>query len=282
MSSGPTSLESAAQEVIDNERESGGAVLGVPSDPAQLDLLRGESGKLPSNVFTLMRAEDREQKARGSGRPKGSKNKRNENLAKLIAHKYGNPVEFQASIYAMPLDQLCELLLVADGTVERQEKLDDLLVELAGRVRELSRGNRNTENRESIDRLADACEALERAAKSRASAPGKVAIAALNLQLQAAKTVSEYVEQKQATKVEVDMDNIPTIVMAAPGTGRDFDASHRAVSLAGEMLAQALSKGRLQADDIVGLQFDGEQFIQDGEFVEVAEESDEDGGADDA
>lgn len=280
MSTGGNSLERAAQDVIDSERESGGAVLGVTADAAQLDLLRGEDGKLPSNVFTLMREQDREQKARGPGRPKGSTNKRNENLAKLIAHKYGNPVEFQASIYAMPLDQLCELLLVADGTVARQEKLDELLVELAGRVRELSRGNRNTENREGIDRLADACEALERAAKSRASAPGKVAIAALNLQLQAAKTVSEYVEQKQATKMEVDMENIPTIVMAAPGAGRDFDQSDRAVRIAGDMLARALAKGRVQAEDIKGLQFDGEQFIQDGEYVEVPEDSDEDGGAD--
>ena len=282
MSTGGNSLERAAQDVIDSERESGGAVLGVAADAAQLDLLRGEDGKLPSNVFTLMREQDREQKARGPGRRKGSTNKRNKNLAKLIAHKYGNPVEFQASIYAMPLDQLCELVLVADGTVARQEKLDELLVELAGRVRELSRGNRNTENREGIDRLADACEALERAAKSRASAPGKVAIAALNLQLQAAKTVSEYVEQKQATKVEVDMENIPTIVMAAPGAGRDFDESDKAVRIAGDMLARALAKGRVQAEDIKGLQFDGEQFIQDGEYVEVPEDSDEDGGGDDA
>lgn len=272
MSTGGTSLERAADEVIDSERESGGGVLGVPSEAQQLDLLRGADGKLPSNVFQLVREQDREQKARGPGRPKGSTNKRNENLAKLIAHKYGNPVEFQASIYSMPLDQLCELLLVADGTVERQEKLDDLLVELAGRVRDLSRANSKAANSDSIERLADACEALERAAKNRASAPGKVAIAALNLQLQAAKTVSEYVEQKQATKVEVDMENIPTIVMAAPGAGRDFDESDKAVRIAGDLLARALAKGRVQAEDIKGLQFDGEQFIQDGEYVEVPEE----------
>lgn len=277
MSSGPTSLERAAQEVIDSDagRESGGAVLGVPSDAGQLDLLRGEDGKLPSNVFQMVREQERE-RSRGPGRPKGSTNKRNESLAKLIAHKYGNPVEFQASIYAMPLDQLCELVLVADGTVERQEKLDALLVDLAARVRELSRSTHAAENPDGIDRLADACEALESAAKSRASAPGKVALAALNLQLQAAKTVSEYVEQKQATKVEVDMDNIPTIVMAAPGAGTDFDASDKVTRLAGDLLAKALKSGRIGAADIVGLQFDGEQFIQDGEFVEVPEDSDAD------
>ncbi|MAM84231.1 MAG: hypothetical protein CL472_06120 [Acidobacteria bacterium] len=164
-------------------------------------------------------------------------------------------------------------MLVADGTVERQEKLDELLVDLPGRVRELSRGNRDAENREGIDRLADACEALERAAKSRASAPGKVALAALNLQLQAAKTVSEYVEQKQATKVEVDMENIPTIVMAAPGAAQHFDESDKVTRLAGDLLAKALSKGRIDAADIVGLQFDGEKFIQDGEFVEVEDDA---------
>lgn len=272
MSSGGPSLERAAQEVIDSGRESGGAVLGVPSDARQLDMLRGDNDKLPSNIFQVARSQP--DRTRGPGRPKGSQNKRNEGLAKLIAHKFGNPVEFQASIYAMPLDQLCELVLIADGTVERQEKLDELLVDLAGRVRELSRNNRNADNRDGIDRLADACEALERAAKSRASAPGKVALAALNLQLQAAKTVSEYVEQKQATKVEVDMENIPTIVMAAPGAGRDFEETDKATRIAGEVLARALASGRVQADDIVGLQFDGEKYIQDGEFVEVDDDAD--------
>lgn len=283
MSSGPTSLERAAQEVIDSDpaRDSGGGVLGVPSEAHQLDLLRGNDGKLPSNVFQLMRENDRAEKARGPGRPKGSRNKRDENLAKLIAHKFGDPVEFQASIYAMPLDQLCELLLVADGTVERQERLDELMMDLAARVRELSKGNVLDDNRQSINRLADACEALESAAKARASAPGKVAIAALNLQLAAAARVSEYVHSKKPTDVKVDFDTIPTIVMAAPGAaGQDFDAADATTRLAGDMLARALRQGRIEAQDIVGLQFDGERFIQEGEFVEVDEDSTEDGEAD--
>ena len=274
MSTGPTSLESAAQEVIDSERESGGGVLGVPTEAEQLDLLRRDDGKLPSNVFQLVRNNAAEAKARGPGRPKGSRNKRSDDLAKLIAHKFGDPVEFQASIYAMPLDQLCELLLVADGTVERQEQLDEMMMQLAERVRELSRGNLLADNRDSIDRLADACEALESAAKSRASAPGKVAIAALNLQLAAAGRVSEYVHSKKPTDVKVDFDAIPTIVMAAPSApGQDFDAADATTRLAGDLLARALKSGRIEASDVVGLEFNGERFIQEGEFVEVPEET---------
>jgi len=33
----------------------------------------------------------------------------------------------------MPLDQLCQLLLVADGTIQRREELEDLLEGLAER-----------------------------------------------------------------------------------------------------------------------------------------------------
>lgn len=101
----------------------GGGVLGVPSDPEQLDLLRDDKGRLPGNVFQLMRAQGRK-----AGRPPGAGNKRNETLAKLVCNQSGDPVLFMASLYSMPLDQLVELLKLAapgDGKL----KSGDLAVE---------------------------------------------------------------------------------------------------------------------------------------------------------
>jgi hypothetical protein len=83
-----------------------GAVLGVQSDPLQLDAFRDEKGKLPSNVFQLARKP-------GPGRAPGAKNKRGPVLAKLICNQSGDPVLFMASIYSMPLDQLVELIKIA-------------------------------------------------------------------------------------------------------------------------------------------------------------------------
>ncbi len=285
MSSGPTSLEAAHAEVIDKgdtPAANGGGVLGLPSDPTQLDLLRNDEGKLPANVFRLVRQEP--EKARGRGRPKDSRNKVSDQLAKLIGHKYGDPVEFQASIYAMPLDQLCELILVADGTMERREKLDEMLLDLAGRIKELSRGNRNGDNRESIDRLADACEALENVARSGAGKPGDIAIKLLNLQLLAASRVAEYVHSKKPTEHKVEFDNLPTLMMAAPHRPEQFDAADQEVRRAADLLARAMKQGRIDAHDVVGLEFRDGQFIQDGEFVEVDDEAGdaEDSDGDDA
>lgn len=279
MSSGPTSLEAAHAEVIDKSdapAESGGGVLGLASDPQQLDLLRDDQGKLPSNVFRLVRQEP--QKARGPGRPKDSRNKVSDQLAKLIGHKYGDPVEFQASIYAMPLDQLCELILVADGTMQRREQLDEMLLDLAARIRDLARSDKDAESRKSIDRLADACEALESVARAGAGKPGDIAIKLLNLQLLAASRVSEYVHSKKATEHKVEVDNLPTLVMAAAHRPEEFDEADRNARLAGELLAAALKSGKVTAEQVVGLQLRDGQLVHEGEFVEVVDDDDAEDG----
>jgi hypothetical protein len=98
-SAGP--LERAFREEVEI-----GAVLGVSSDPIQLDAFRDEKGKLPSNVFQLARKP-------GAGRTPGAKNKRSPVLAKLICNQSGDPVLFMASLYSMPLDQLVELIKIA-------------------------------------------------------------------------------------------------------------------------------------------------------------------------
>lgn len=266
-----SALPSPQEAVESGPAESGGGVLGVASDPKQLDLLRNPDGKLPTNVFTLVRQEP--ELARGPGRPKGAKNKRSAGLSELIKHKYGCPVEFQASIYHMPLDQLCELILVADGTIERREKLDALLTDMGQRVRELAAIEKATGNSDgkSIERLAEACEALESVARTSAGKPGDVALKAMNLQLAASRTVSEYTDSKKPAEVKVEFDAIPTIVMPGGGAGSDFNRQDAETRLAGDLLAKALKQGRIEAQDIVGLEFRDGQFVVDGEFVEVSD-----------
>ena len=267
MSSGATSLERAAREVIDNSAESGAAILGVSSDARQMDLLRGEDGKLGSNVFRLARQEP--EKARGPGRPKGATNKRTESLAKLIAHKYGDPVEFQAAIYHMPLDQLCELILIADGTKERADQLREMLGDLSKRIRELAAASRGHEAAvESVDRLADACEALECVARKGAGKPGDVALKALNLQLAAARAVSEYVHSKKPVEHKVDVSADMVLVMPAAGQRAGFEEIDAATRQASDIIARALTQGEITPELLAGMTLRDGQLV-DAEFTEV-------------
>lgn len=100
MSTEPSSLEKSFRAVT------GDSIVGN-MEPEQLDLLRDQHGRLPSDVFRQIRQ-------RGRGRPPNARNKRNDDLAKLIAQQHGDPVLFMASLYSTPLDQLVELMIIAD------------------------------------------------------------------------------------------------------------------------------------------------------------------------
>ena len=279
MSSGPTSLEAAHADVIDSSEsvDAGrGAVLGMESEPQQLDLLRDEDGKLPSNVFRLLRQEP--EKARGPGRPKGSRNKASDDLAKLIGHKYGNPVEFQASIYAMPLDQLVELLQVADGTIERRDRIEELLVGLAEKVEALGTRQGHVMMPEDYRALTKACDSLATAASKLQGKPGDLALKALNLQLLSASRVSEYTDSKKPTEHKVDFNAIPTIVMPGVGAAENFDEADRVTRIAGDLLARALRNGRIEPQQIVGLQLQNGQFVIEGHAVEVGDDDEGEDG----
>jgi len=111
MSTEPSSLEGAIRDEMESQGRLG--PLGG-AQPEQLDAFREpDTGKLPANVFQLVRQQPGGD-ARGRGRPKGSKNKRSADLAKLIVHKFGDPVEAMASLYAMPFFDLCEMVRAAD------------------------------------------------------------------------------------------------------------------------------------------------------------------------
>lgn len=260
---------SSAAQPLPGENEADGAreagVLGGALAPAQLDLLREDDGRLPDNVFQLARAEE----AKRPGRPKGSRNKRSSNLAAVLQAKYSDPVEFQASVYDMPLDQLCEALLIADGTVARQRKLDAMLLALSERVDELTgEAKRRGVPIESIERLAEACEALEGAARRSQGKPGDVALKALNLQLQAARTVAEYVHSKKPVEAVVRHQADAVLMMPAAQGGAAFDAVDETTRMAGDLLAKALASGQLTGSDIVGLRLHDGQLV-DAEFEEV-------------
>jgi hypothetical protein len=278
MSTPPSSIEAAAREVIDSGEAPEG-IMGRHVAPEQLDAFRDDKGNLPPNVFQLVREEEGAAK-RGPGRPKNSKNKASKDMAKFIAHKYGDPVEYLASIYAMPLDQLCETMLAADGTVQRREELEELLVALADRVEALAHvGSTTVLDAEDYRNLTKACEALGSAASKMQGKPGDLAIKALNVTLSAAKAVSEYCHSKQATKAKVEFDNLPVFMMPGGKPGvPDFSQQDQETRFAADLLANALKQGRLEPQQLLGLELKEGQLVVEGEYVEVT--PDEDGDSD--
>lgn len=113
MSSDASSIERAAADAIGEKPGLG--ILGLGADVEQLDLLRNDStGALPDNVFRLLRQEPGGKT--GPGRPKNSRNKQSDEIAKYLAHQgYLDPVEFMASLYSTPMDVFVELVRKADG-----------------------------------------------------------------------------------------------------------------------------------------------------------------------
>lgn len=87
-------------------------LFGVDATASDIDALRQANGKLPQNIFQLMRQQPSEK--RGRGRPKGAGNKRNEQIAKLYVHQFGDPLMAMGHLANTPLDQLVELIKIVD------------------------------------------------------------------------------------------------------------------------------------------------------------------------
>lgn len=254
MSTEATSLERAIRA-----EAGGGALLGTENDVEQLDLLRGADGKLPSDVFRTMRA-------RGRGRPEGSGNRRNEKLAKLIVQQHGDPVLYMASLYSMPLDQMIDLVLVADSTAEREERLygvidrcEEMIKKLMANPMALVGGGK----RDKLDDIGDLLDRITDAAKALKMKPGDLAIKALGLQMGAAKAVSEYVHSKKPVEANLNVGFDQTLLMVAPGGAAPVDAVMAKVKAAIE--TGAVDTARLRDLRIV-----------DGEFEEIPVEDRED------
>jgi len=271
MSSEPSSLESAFRRAA---VESPG-LFGVGGDAMQIDNLRGEDGKLPSDVFRLMRQDAAA--SRGRGRPKGAGNKRNEQISKLIIHKYGDPVEAMAALAMMPLDQLVELLLIADGTMERQRELDQLTRDLGQSIRDLIKAHGNHATGQTIDRLADACEALESVARRSQGKPGDIAIKALQTQLAAMKGAGEYVHSKKPVEATINVKSDGVLVFPG-GVAGDFNQLDEKTRAAAGLIESALASGQIDADQLAGMRLVDGQLV-DAEWSEVDDGEDQGGAA---
>lgn len=217
MSTAPSSLEAAAREQL-GEKSNGTGITGAENTPEQIDAFRDDRGDLPSNVFQLLRQQDGEAQ-RGPGRPKGARNKRSQELAKLIAHKYGDPVEYMASLYAMPLDQVIELLKLAD--------------------------------------------------KGKTGKQGDLAMKAVNLQLSAAKAVSEYVHSRKPVEAVIRHEADAVLVM--PGVGGGFEAKDEYTRRAAAIIGGALKDGRITAEALLDMRLADDGTLVDAEFTEVEE-----------
>ncbi|KEZ00350.1 hypothetical protein AI27_05065 [Sphingomonas sp. BHC-A] len=231
-------------------------MLGVESDPEQLDLLRGPDGKLPQDVFRQMRQ-------RGRGRPLGAGNKRSDKLAKLICQQAGDPVLFMASIYAMPLDQMIELLLIADSTAEREERLLELVEQTEQAVMKIT-PTLVMSNPAAVNELTSLLDRVVDIAKGLKSRPGDVAVKALNTQLQAAREVAQYVHSKKPVEFEanVKLDGILVMPPAMPSA----PVEHML-----EKVRDAINSGQVSAQQLSDMR------MVDGEWADVDQPDGEDG-----
>jgi hypothetical protein len=257
-------------------------MFGADASPADIDALRDEDGRLPPDAFRRLRQAPTAK--RGPGRPLGSVNKRSEKLAKLVIQEFGDPVLGAASLYAQPLDQLCEMLLVADGSAERDQRMEAITGELVGQVNELGAAIRRAAKTgqandltKAVDRLADAAESLEAMRKAGGKAGG-LALQALNVQLMARKFVGEYVHSKRPVAVDVTHRSDGLLVM--PGL-RGSGAGSEESALVQQELNRLLKSGQIEADQVARLVWkDGRLHDPDGEIAEaefVEVEGDDDG-----
>jgi hypothetical protein len=258
--------------------EGGDTLIGAPVDVEQLELLRDPAtGRLPANVFQIARAQGRV----GAGRPKGVGNKRNVTLAKLICNQFGDPVMAMASIYARPIDQLIELILVADSTAEREQRLLDLvdrtedLVKAALRDPLLLLSDRKLEQLTGLlDRVLDAAKALK-------MKPGDLAIKAINLQLTAARAVAEYVHSKKPVEANLNISSSGVIVMPPPQPSAGA-GSPDVIKLASEKISDMLANGRIEISQLADLRMENGLLV-DAEWEEAGDgEIDGDGDDDGA
>ncbi len=252
MSTRPNSLENAARAVAED-----GGLLGVDMSPEQLDLLRDANGQFPANVFQIARK-------KGPGRPAGARNKRSDDLARIICQDFGDPLRFQAKVYAMPLDQLTELLLKADPTVgAREDRLLALADEMTEMLRDarmaLRKGLSSAEDAiKGINKLIEMAERVEDVARTLRTKAGEVATRALALQLQAAKTVTEYVHGKKPVQVEASLSVDGVLVMPAPQAAGAGPVEH----VLGK-ITDAVNAGQIDPARIADMR------IVDGEFIDA-------------
>lgn len=264
MSTKPSSLEKAWS---DGARGGGGdgyapvGIFGAEASPEQLDLLRDDNGKLPQNVFSMVRA-------RGPGRPKDAINKASREVAKFILHKYGCPVEYLASIRSMPLDQCVQSLMEAEGFSEREEKLFSLIEQANAMMIKAMDENWSEEKLKLVDRML---ERIERAASSMKAKPGDLAVKALSLQMNAAVNEARYVRSQKPVEANVNIKSDGTILMGGAVTSAEWQGGQGPVGEVLRQIESAVKNGDIDASRLSDIR------IVDAEYHVVGDdESDDD------
>lgn len=218
VSTGASSLETAIEGAAG--RPFGTSML---PDPVQLEAFRGTDGKLTAEAISVVR---------GRGRPPGSRNKRQKKVADYFVAKYGDPLDVLGQLMTTPLRQLVDVLMEADGGAEREAKLFEMVEEATTHIKSLKSIVGGEAGREVAFELSDAIEKLADAAKAINGKPGKLALDALALQLQATFRSLEYVHGKQP--VTLDVNNKADLVIFAPELlkqfGIDAPSLHQAIS----------------------------------------------------
>lgn len=113
MSSGPTSLLGALQDAAGDNT----SPFGFLPDPEQLDMLRDGNGRLPKDALRQIR------QASGPGRRPGSRNKRNEKVAKWFIERFGDPLSALGEVMNMPFDQIYETMILVQGGEAKNKRV---------------------------------------------------------------------------------------------------------------------------------------------------------------
>jgi hypothetical protein len=230
--------------------------------PSQLELLRREDGSLPVGAISMVR---------GRGRPKGARNKRSKRVADYYVSRFGDPLDAIGQMANTPLRQLIEVLMEADGSAEREARLLEGVDQAVEHIKSLKLMPGEAGDK-IADKLADAIDKLAYAASRISGKPGKLALDALALQMQAHFKATEYVHGKQPISVEhagkVDLTIFAPELLKQHG----IDATE---------LQRAVDERGLEAFDADSMKL--LEHVEDVEFSEVGpdDEVDETGGAND-
>ena len=193
-----------------------GGLLGVVTTPAQLDLLRGEDGKLPSDIYRRVRANAMPE---GPGRRPGSLNRRNKQIARAIAERANgqDPLLAMVDDAFMPLDQFVELMMAADGSRDREERL----YQLADRTQALvDRLFDDTESGHSlsdkqVDNLGRLVEQVSNLTRTLKVKPGELGLKAYVAQRDTRRILARYMHSEMP--VAVDVTTRADVVLNIPG-----------------------------------------------------------------
>lgn len=212
--------------------------LGFMPDAVQLNLLREENGgRIDADGIRAIR---------GRGRAPGSRNKRNQKVAQMIVHKFGDPMDGLGNFSVMPLEDAVAMVRLADD-VGREEELD----RIEAMVARLSLQLRREEMEATADQLAR--QLMKFMARKQISA-----IDVLALQIRVGQDLMTYVHGRQP--ISVDVREKTDAVVIIPGINAPTDVSQ-------QQLAEVINQRGLDALDFQNMKL--LDAPEDADFSEV-------------